>query len=76
MSDTMKWFLLEIAFPVFGVFGAILFLWVLSKQIPKSLNGIVLDMYHDAEGMGTVLAGITIFLIILGLYLIDVYFLQ
>ena len=76
MSDTMKWFLLEIAYPVLAVIGLILLLWVLSKQIPKSLNGIVLGMYHDAEGMAKVLTGITIFLIILGLYLIDVYFLQ
>ena len=72
----MEWFLFDVVGTILAVFGAILFLWVLSKQIPKSLNGIVLDMYHDAEGMGTVLAGITIFLIILGLYLIDVYFLQ
>ena len=76
MSDTMEWFLFDVVGTILAVFGVILFLWVLSKQIPKSLNGIVLDMYHDAEGMGTVLAGITIFLIILGLYLIDVYFLQ
>ena len=72
----MEWFLFDVVGTILAVFGVILFLWVLSKQIPKSLNGIVLDMYHDAEGMGTVLAGITIFLIILGLYLIDVYFLQ
>ena len=59
-----------------GVIGAIGLIWITSKQIPRKLDDLILGMYHDAEGMAKVLTGITIFLIILGLYLIDVNFLQ
>ena len=76
MSDTMEWFLFDVVGTILVVFGVIGLLWVLSQGIPQILDDILLDIAKDAEGMGSCLAVLIIFLIILGLYLIDVYFLQ
>ena len=76
MSDTMEWFLFDVVGTISVVFTAIVLLWVLSKEIPRKIDEIVTRRILDAEGTAGYLTAITIFLIILGLYLIDVYFLQ
>ena len=72
----MEWFLFDVVGTIFVVFGVIVLLWVLSQAIPQILDDILLDLVKDAEGMGSCLAVLTIFLILAGLYFIDVYFLQ
>ena len=76
MSDTMEWFLFDVAGTILAVSGAIVFLWVLSREIPRKLDDLVLLIRQDSSIWSGCFPLITIFLIILGLYLIDVYFLQ